>query len=768
MQKKQTLVKKIFLCFIAVIMCLSPVFLAGCNPVPDNSSSSGDSGSSGGDSSPPDINEDPSEAPSDDPWSTEIEGANFLSNYKISYRPNDDDNINSFILDVKKQTNEVAFDIMRTLYAEYGMGIYESRLENANEINVVQIYINKQGKYEKTTNLVSKDSILKQTSPLFSQNISSLGYDIKAHYAKYFTHENAINEDYDLSNNLLEWNWNCKNYNSSDNPATKLEKTFNDFVNNLVYRKKLELALLLITCGYDITPTGGNYSAYTAGAELIETLRTQYADDVEFYEAVDNNLFNQYYKLIDHSGYTANEVSYIASFIQNEVIGTEIVAVDNTKYLNIVVYKGGSDNKIYSLDRFSTSSWYSKYNKFLTEETFVSIYFEGDNSDIENRKFYSNNGPNDINLDDLSQEELEKLQSEKTDINNLTDYTQQAYLPAQHWTNPQQNKLTIPTEIFDNDGNILSGMESLIFNNFIDTDGDGVFTADFWDIDGDGNTNYVLSEKEGNVTIFIFSARKQYFKNYSNTAYKIARDITQAVANEDYKDFYQKQYGEKFDFDVRYPIIPASFFADYTNDDILLNENGIMNMPTGYKRYQNMIVMPKKTFNFEEFYMFITRQLDSTGVTQDFELKIYIRYYDAASNSFATWDQNGEESQFYDCGSVTVVAASDLSDIGEPFEIKSKQILSSAKINGTQKGNAKLYAFSNLPAGNASSPTIITKHSEAAKMYSFIELPNGQKTITYNPSYLSEGERTSYMELLFATDVSNNFQFAIMPTEANA
>lgn len=109
----------------------------------------------------------------------------------------------------------------------------------------------------------------------------------------------------------------------------------------------------------------------------------------------------------------------------------------------------------------------------------------------------------------------------------------------------------------------------------------------------------------------------------------------------------------------------------------------------------------------------------------------------------------------------------ELYEISDPLGINLKQILSSAKINGHQKGNCTLYKFNNLPPNSANNPTLITEDANAAKMFDFVDLPNGQRTVTYNCSYLAEESRTSYLELLFATDAGNNFQFALLPTEAN-
>lgn len=735
-------------------MFLSPVLLAGCSgtgvgSVGGSDSSSGDS--SGGSSSG---------GSSSDIGSTDMPGTNYLSNYKISYRPSEDDDISDFIIDVKKQTNQVAFDLMKTLFAEYGRQINQNTITNNAEILTITIDTNGQYKQEYIkVNQLANGDILKSTNPLFSQDVS-IGrqtlYDVYAHYGKYFNHENAIFCDYDLNDNLLKWNWNGG---LSNNSAIPLDDGLNFFVNNVVYRKKLELALLLITAGYDITPTGNNYSAYTDGAELIEDLRVQYTNNVEFYNAVDEYVFNRYYKIIDHSGYTDGEVSSIASFIQNEIIGTSLVALDNTRFINVAVVQGYGENYLFNLSNYSSQNWYLKYNKFLNEESFASYFVRNGNEEIDGRQFYDDYFANSS----ISQDEIDQ-------INASTNYAHQVFaLQAKNFQTQSVNQITNQVGLVDKDLNPLSTTEiDVIYDFFIDTNADGQFTADFWDIDGDGNTTNVLSEKSGTHTIFIFSIRKQYFKNYTNTAYKIACEIARAPQDNSQKLTYGQMYNSGFDYEFKYPIIPASFFADYVNDEILLNDNGIMNMPTGYRRYQNVVVMPKQTFNFDEFYLFFARQPDATGVTKDFQLTVYLRYYDAKTNSFATWGNGESETQFYSVETVKVAAATNIYDLEEPASINLHNILSTAKINGQAKGNSTLYGFSNLPASNSKNPTMITKDSQGAKMYQFVDLPSGHKSITYSSNYLAEQDRTSYLEILFATDSNNTFQFALLPSEANA
>ena len=764
MQKTNKVFKRIFLYLIVVIMCLSPVLLSGCVTTGGTGGTGGDSGGTGGETG-----ETGGGTGETGGSENNIEPTDYLSNYKITYRPNDDE-LSAFMLDIKQQTNEVAFDIMRSLYAEYGAALNTTSITNAGNLTVKKITIDSDGNYVEEDVSVKSDKFLKETKPLFSSDVTIIdpesgsalfSYEKDSDYSKYFTHANAIYVDYNLDESQLSpWNWSG----GLTSETATLASGFNAFVNNLAYRKKLELAILLICNGYDITPTGSNYSAYTQGAELIDNLRTQFSDNIEFYKAVDKYVLDKYTKLIDHSGYTKNEISHISNFILDEIIGTSLVAIDNTRYLNVYV-------KNVDLGNLLRLNQNPQNKNFLGEESFATKYYTGENFDIGTRNFY--NG-----------------KEEYAELNKLMDCIEQFFIfQSQEFEQNGSREITNQTSLYiDGVEVIYQGVKNQIFNNFIDTgsndivnaeawdlDGnrnktDGKYTADFWDLDNDGDTTKVLMKNDMYQNLdYFYSIRKQFFKNYTNTAYKIVKQITKAIADEEYLANYQSLYSETYEFEIKYPIIPASFTADYLNDEILLDsELGRVNITTGYRRYQNMVIMPKEDIFLDEFLMFMTRQPDSTGATSDFDVSIYIRYYDATSNSFAVWESGDGKSQFYDCGTYKVNAVTELYEIDEPVFVDLKTILSNAQINGTKKGNSLLTGFSNLPEGNSKNPTLLTRQNVNSLCYGIVDLPNNARSIAYNISGLPAEERTSYVEIFFSTGNNNFFQFSILPTEFSA
>ena len=191
------------------------------------------------------------------------------------------------------------------------------------------------------------------------------------------------------------------------------------------------------------------------------------------------------------------------------------------------------------------------------------------------------------------------------------------------------------------------------------------------------------------------------------------------------------------------------------------NEGDICHMYSGYKSYQNMVLMPKQDVLLEECILFFMRQNDSVlGSAANFTIKIYARYYDAESNTFATWGE--EQSQFYKIDDVTVKYIE--RGPGAVLNIKTREILSQANIGGVAKGNAILPAFPPVEFADVHQPVLISKYNESAKLYDFVELPDGEKVVCYSAQLLPEEERTSYFELIFAAESSNSFQFCFFPS----
>lgn len=769
MQKTKSMFKKICTCLLVLVMSLSPILFAGCAQTPSNSSgSTGGNSSSGGGSSSGDSSSSSNPSGSSSSSLGLYDAKDYFQNYKIAYGLESDDEKSEFMMDIKQQTNEVAFDILKKLYAQYG-GVVDRNFARDN--SVVNVTINNSGEYQCEVISLSSDAMISSTSPLFyndisiksSNNENLLFYDGLSNYAKYFTHENAIsNDSVDADGNILHWNWGLD--------ITQIESGFvrtasyTNFINNMVYRKKLEFAILLITSGHNITPTGEHYQIYISGAELIENLGQQYLPSdkskitnesstsgiLEFYNQVDEQLFNNYYKLIDHSGYTNSEVSAISMFVCDEIIGTSLVSIDQTRFVNVVAKQGqhAYDTILYFDSSINTT-------RFLNDETILTVFDYGNQDVSLSPRSFTGYSHDDSYENAVLPNGL--TTSEASQIDEIMYYAQLLiiYAGGQQLTNVSGNSNYI---LYDG---TVEYLDEQIFNKFYDLDGDGIFNSDVNDINNDGNTQSLLTY--GNDTAF--SIRKQYFKNYLNTSEKIVDDILNALADEAYKQAYKQSTGKDYPFEKKYPVIPASYFADYDNDDMLFNNQGdICHMYSGFRSYQNMVLMPKQQVNLEECAIFFIRQNNSfsEGTNKNFGIKVFARYYDANSNSFAKWSTANGETEFYDLGTQTISWAQNAP--GAILQINSKQILSNAKINGTAKGNSILDAFPAVDFEDIHQPVLLTKYGESAKLYNFVELPTGEKVVCYTAQSLPAEERTSYFEIIFCAEDSNSFQFCFAPT----
>ena len=199
-------------------------------------------------------------------------------------------------------------------------------------------------------------------------------------------------------------------------------------------------------------------------------------------------------------------------------------------------------------------------------------------------------------------------------------------------------------------------------------------------------------------------------------------------------------------------------------------------MFSGYQNYQNMVLMPQKSVQLESGALFITRDLasgevqDASGMADgsgDFDISIYLRYYDADSQSFATWDAVGGTSQFYPLGTKTITYQSYKSDdnikniVPITLDFSIKDILASATTT-TGSASCVLNPFADTTKISLHKSTLITKQNYGY-LYGFVNTPDGNKVVCYN----GKAENSpSYLEIVFSSNASSKFQFCFYPTVA--
>ncbi len=806
--------------FVNGIKFLSPILLAGCSSTKDPGGSTSGSGSGGSGSGSASDSGSGSGGSSGGGEQEEYDPKDYFAGYKFSYRPASGNEKQS-IIDVRNQNYQFTLEVMEELYETYGHAINmrslggmqiqadviacdddgnvvvtrygKSVFENGTNprysknyfLKLKDIYDNMQGIHIEITNT----GVLQIVNP---NNTSSVlaQFDPNAEYGQYFSYENAIykdsprigrksddysqevgDEDIESIESVAEENrtyrrWKMSIAETANLNAVEKAKIAQDFLNNHRFRAKIQFAITLITAGYDISPSGNGRSVYDNGCGYIDTafdatlvgkfdaeaVKIAFANASEiknFYEDIEENLFAQYEKWIDHSGFTASEQQQIANYVCDDVIGTNLVKRDNNRFVN--VYQT-FERPYYRLPISRDKNLKDKYSRFLTDDNLFSAFIKYStdgiysDSDVNKASYFYNSEDNTVSRQ----------------VRDFLDYISYALLNTR-W----DTEYVLNSDFkYSNSTFSIPEIGNQLFEAY-DLDCDGVYHGDRYDANGDGNTEIFVYEANaldvsGNprstVPAMIYSLRLQFFKNYANTALDIVTSLAEKTTQVENSD------GE-MESELVYPRIPACDYANYSCGDLLANDDKssenygeLFHMKAGYQNYQNMVLMPKKNVTFNSMWVSFKSNRDSSDA--GFNIVVYARYYDATTNSYATWTQNGEETQFYNCGSQTVKNFDN--DDFEFLEIDTESILSSAKIDGAEKGNAMLSPFVN-PTGMETfyNTQIITRSSAGGKYYEYIELPDGNCVCVFNETKVPKSQKSSYFELIFSTGLANAYQVGL-------
>lgn len=797
---------------------LSPILLAGCSSTKDPGGSTSGSGSGGSGSGLGSDSGSGSGGSSGGGEQEEYDPKDYFAGYKFSYRPASG-NEKQFIIDVRNQNYQFTLEVMEKLYetyghainmrflggmqiqadviacdddgnvvvTQYGKDVFENgtnpRYSKNYFLNLKKIYDQKQGVHIQFTN----DGVLQIIDPNNGKVL--VEYDPNAEYGQYFSYENAIfkdsprigekSDDYsqevgddniekiqNSAETLTYRRWKMSIAETANLTAVEKAKIAQDFLNNHRFRAKIQFAITLITAGYDISPSGNGRSVYENGCAYIdnafgntlvgkfdaERVKIAFANASEiknFYEDIEENLFAQYEKWIDHSGYTSSEQQQIANYVCDDVIGTNLVKRDNNRFVN--VYQT-FERPYYRLPISRDKNLKDKYSRFLTDDNLFSAFIKYStdgiysDSDVNNAFYFYNSENNTVSWQ----------------VRDFLDYISYALLNTR-W----DTEYVLNSDFkYSNSTFCIPEIGNQLFEAY-DLDCDGVYHGDRYDANGDGNTEIFVYEANaldvsGNprstVPAMIYSLRLQFFKNYANTALDIVTSLAEKTTQVENSD------GE-MESELVYPRIPACAYANYSCGDLLANDDKsspnygeMFHMKAGYQNYQNMVFMPKKNVTLNSMWVSFKSNRDSSDA--GFSIVVYARYYGAITNSYATWTQNGEETQFYNCGSQTVKNY-DNGDF-DFLEIDTESILSSAKIDGKEKGNAVLSPFVN-PKGMETyyETQIITRSSAGGKYYEYIELPDGNRVCVFNETKVPKSQKSSYFELIFSTGLANAYQVGL-------
>ena len=313
---------------------------------------------------------------------------------------------------------------------------------------------------------------------------------------------------------------------------------------------------------------------------------------------------------------------------------------------------------------------------------------------------------------------------------------------------------------------------SAIYEKLIKTDYRTSFNANVWgyDQDKDGVADDVVKYKVGSQEYALFSVRLPGFKNYYNRVYFMVRDLLCAKVTDENRqslDDYWKDTHPNMDhypYSEVFPSVPFSYFDDFSSSAMLIDEetSEIVMKSSAYQSYQSFMVMPEQDVYLASAGIILMGPLDYDTEEIEMNLTVYIRYYAAETKSFALWNQNGETSEFYKVGDYTL----HVNDPDDPYilidedECTLDDILSSAMIDGTEKGDCFLPAFpQDEEVLTGSDATLITKDNYGY-WFNYVSTPEGKQVVCFDGK---SANSQSYLEYIFYTESDLPFMFSFLP-----
>ena len=756
MRKKSKLKRTLFF-LLALMMTSSPLFLSGCFGSSNTGSTTTNvqqttpstSGGGGGGTSNNNSNSNLNNNQENRRSLEYEEYDQYFKNYRVTYQTSNT-NRNSFNKEIYKQNNELSSSIASSLNSSYG----SSAMFSTVDYNIANIPT---GSGENNHLLYSSES---------NYYVTQYTHD-GSDYLQYFTHAASIN----------------------------------------ISANRLKIATTLILQGYNAVDENGSKNnefetQYNSLCSSLLNTDGTAKNDSQFEETL-TNLSNG----ITHLGFTDRDLEQIENFILHYVIGTSNVNSDNALFANCYYENGAVYVKYYA--NGSSSQRSSAFNKFLTDETYATGYLDDTQQTLQFGLKSDLSGAGDKRLQGLLYYAGNYLASVKSTSQSFitNSLVVDAYDGAYSFLDnayTESNTYSANTDC--------PNLTSAIYNKLIKIDSvRNSFNANIWNYDENGVEN---SENAGNFVIddaghVLFSVRLPGFKNYVNTVHKIVSSETSKAPSQTELNSWLLTHGYEYPYKdaetdsyIKYPNIPYTYFADYDNGDMLFDgESGAARMFSGFKLYQNLVLMPQSDVDVESGALFVVRKLvedethyadGSTDHSGDFEMTVYLRYYDAATQSYATWtdEETGAITQFYKIGTETIdynmyytedidEEALENAETDEEienatsfkanyapvtFDFSIKEILLSAQVNGSDNESWTLEAFDDGKELCLHNQELVTKDNYG-ECFREDYTPEGDKVVVYDGKSVGS---SSYMELVFYCSRAVPFQFCFYPTVAYA
>lgn len=745
MSKTKT-IKKIFLFVVAMVMMASPVLLAGCSwfkfgpsnqtsPVtPSNPSGGGNGGGNSGGDSGNSQTPSPTDSIYDPPEDNAVDLDNYdqyFQNYRITYVPGEEASRSNFNESIRNQNEDIADKIMLDLYKNYG-------------ITEEQIFDNTISEIIADNDGDNKYLVYKYQEQYFIVKL-------EMSRVKYFTHKDAIN----LDNNNRGWQWNGSNFNSQSN------------------KNKLQLAEYLILSGKILNEYGSNFtedsskdfvSAYSQyfDANLTEIKPEYLTKDDNDNDVLNLDALSDVVSQIDHLGFTETEQQYLANFVFNYIIGTDLVKADNSRFVNAYSTDGENLTIVYNANSADSNKRAGKinnnlyYNRFLTDETYAT----GELVDNEEIEFIISDTNKNLEGICYYAGEYLKLASQA----NFHEFILYGYT----------SNVGIDMALNDDNVNKNQDVTSAVYDNLINVYGTAVdstgkqFNANVWNYDqnndGEADKTVTIVDPHNHQTYALFSIRLPYFKNYYNTVSFMIRDMFGELTPEKKSALdirWQITKHMNYPYDTEFPSVPFVYFNDLDTAKMQLDPDtgDIVMADSGYQSYQSLVVMPEKPVYVKEGIFFINGPKNVETDEQSFELTIYARYYDAETQSYASWeDENGEITQFYKIATEEVPINEEPGDLEVEIDVDLRTILATAIIGGDERGSYLLDAFSE-DNERVTEQTLVTKESYGY-WFNQVSTPDGATVVCFDGKLANS---PSYLEFVFYNPSGYSFVFEFLP-----
>lgn len=770
--QKMSKLKRFFVILFSMVIAISPTFFAGCevfdtsykskNPLDFETHYGG--GGAGG--YVPDEDEEDSDSSDSENELSDEEYYEYFKNYRLTYKPGEVEREN-FNESIKEQNETVSEFVLKELFNKYGNSS-EALFDNnqlslsVNEKNIVYVKVDETGE-------------------------EYLYFRIKfiEDYTPYYSHKNAINGD--NSKDISQEKWEFNTYLSTDSLETAKQVEEEDFVQNDTFLKKLQLAQALILSGNYIDSEDETKNTFKS---IYDPLKDESADRID-------SVIDEYVNEVNHLGWTDGEIKQLSSYILNYVIGESVVQKDNERFFN-AYSTNGEDLVVLNDDR---------YDRFLTNETYLTL------TDKVAKSY-------DIDIDERVEDD--EYDSYKNAVEGLLYYAKQ-YLMSVSKNNFDASKILLNGYLNvgrDLDASTVEAVQTpeftqTIFNQLIATkteikdEDDQViatnynFDANVWGYDKTGeiqDKEYLEDDERasvlytvGNKQYSLFSVRLPYFKNYFNTVHFMVKDILTQKVTEENKAELDAEWREshpnmdEYPYQDVFPTIPFTYFTDFDATAMVFDDDsGEIDMKdSGYQQYQSFMIMPSQDIILEDAFFLFKAPPETT---QSFQITVYIRYFDGETQSYATWESAGEESEFYKAGVVDLefnqqldgdeIVDDDEDDDDDGEEAREdgerkekgeytifddfglKSVLRKAKINGEEKGNCLLKAFDEETEVLCDEPAQLVTKDNYGYWFNYQTTPEGQDVVCFDGK---NAHSSSYLEFVFYNPTNTDFVFMFYP-----